>query len=51
MTEILNDIDICLKTPEKQVESKEFTINKEGIKHLIKIGKTKDKIILSSLNY
>ena len=51
MIEIPNNIDISLKTPKKQIELKEFTINKEGIKHLIKIGKTKDKIILSSLNY
>ena len=51
MTDSPNDVDICLKTPEKQIESKEFTLNKESLKFNIKIGKTRDKIILSSLNY
>ena len=50
MTDSPNDVDICLKTPEKQIESKEFTLNKESLKYNIKIGKTRDKIILSSLN-
>ena len=51
MTEFQNEIDMCLKTPEKQIESKEFTLNKDGIKYRIKIGKTKDKIFLTYLNY
>jgi len=51
MSEILNDFDICVKTPEKQLESKEFTLNKDNNKYHIKIGKTTDKIIISSLNY
>ena len=51
MSEILNDFDICIKTPETQIESKEYTLNKDNIKYHIKIGKTKDKIVLSSLNY
>ena len=51
MTEIPNDFDICIKTPERQLESKEFTISKDKTKYHIKLGKTKDKIILSSLNY
>ena len=51
MTDSPNEVDICLKTPEKQIESKEFTLNKESLKYNIKIGKTRDKIILSSLNY
>ena len=46
-----SDIDICLKTPEKQLDSKEFTLNKDNIKYHLKIGKTKDKIFLTTLNY
>ena len=51
MSEILNDFDICEKTPENELESKEYTLKKDNIKYHIKIGKTKDKILLSSLNY
>ena len=51
MTEFQNEIDMCLKTPEKQIESKEFTLKKDGIKYRIKIGKTRDKIFLTYLNY
>ena len=45
------DIGFCLKTPEKQLDSKEFTLNKDNIKYHLKIGKTKDKIFLTTLNY
>ena len=51
MNESQTDIDIYYKTPEKQLESKEFTLNKDNIKYHIKIGKTNDKIFLTSLNY
>ena len=51
MTEFPNDIDTCLKTPESQLDSKEYTLNKDNNKYGIKIGKTKDEIILNYLNY
>ena len=51
MTEFPNDIDTCLKTPESQLDLKEYTLNKDNNKYGIKIGKTKDEIILNYLNY
>ena len=51
MAEIINDIDIYLKTNEKQLDSKEYNLNKDNVKYNIKIAKTKDKIILNSINY
>ena len=51
MTEIINDIDIYLKTQDKQLDSKEYILNKDSIKYNIKIAKTKDKLIISSINY
>ena len=52
MAEFQNEIDIYLKTPEKQIDySKEYILNKDNNKYHIKIGKTKDKIILNCLNY
>ena len=51
MSEFPNDIDTCLKTPESQLDSKEYTLNKDNNKYHIKIGKTKDEIILNYLNY
>ena len=45
------DFELYIRTPETQIESKEFTLNKDNNKYHIKVGKTKDKIMLSSSNY
>ena len=51
MTDNINDIEIYLKGNEKQLDSKEYILSKDSVKYNIKIVKTKDKIIISSINY
>ena len=48
---MLNEIDICLKTPEKPLDSKEFVLNKDNHKYNIKIGKTYERLLITCLNY
>lgn len=48
---MLNEIDICLKTPEKPLDTKEFILNKDNHKYNIKISKTYERLLITCLNY
>ena len=51
MNDFIQDIDICLKAEEEQIDYKEYVLTKDKVKYTIKIGKTKSKIIIDCIHY